>query len=360
MNCFRKIILIILSAGLSACSYIYGEDGLIKDRTYDYLEAKQTKELVVPQELKQKARVDYTQVPAIGEKAKQADIGKSVRYAAPVQILAVLDNIREDKKAPNPAVFVQENIDILWQITVDLFVNNEINPTVVDKSQYFLNTGWVALDERGVWLGIESDEESDEFRAEFQVKIKPGVIRGENRIEVVRSKAQKYNDDSEQWENVPSFWQDSAEMLNLIISNYDKKVTEMEREKRGRAIAGFKVELAKDADNNAALVTATNREIVWEKLPRVLESVNFQVNDKDRRLMTYFVKYEVEEPGFFASLFNDEPEALPIEPGDYQVSLTDVGELTAVTFKDGQGAPLESSAMVKLFPILNKLFGDKR
>ena len=360
MNCFRKTILILLSTALSACSYIYGEDGLIKDRSYDYLEAKQIEDLKVPEEFKHKSKVDYTQVPAIGQKAKQADVGKNLRYSAPIQILAVLDNIREDKKSSNPAVFIQDDINILWQITVDLFVNNEISPAVADKSKYFLDTGWVALDERGVWLGIEGDEESDEFRAKFQVKLEPGIIKGENRLEVVRSKAQKLNDDTEQWEDVPNFWQDSAEMLNLIIANYDKKVTEMEKEKRGRVIAGFKVELAKDAEDNAALVTATEREIVWEKLPRVLESLNFQISDRDRRLMTYFVKYEYEEPGFFASLFDEEQEKLPIESGDYQVSLTRAGELTAITFKDGQGVALEPSQMVKLYPSLNKLFGDKR
>ncbi len=345
---------------LSACSIFYSEDGLVKDNSFEYIKADQTKTLEIPEPLKHKNNIDYTAVPAIGEKAKSAPIGKDLKVVAPIQILAVLDNVRSNKESENPAIFITEDANFVWQTIIDMFKNSEIALQLADKANYVLETDWVALDKRGIWLGLAGADEVDDFRAKYRIKLTEGVLKGEKQIEVERIAAESFNDDTDKWESYPSFWQDSAEMLNLIISSYDKAVIERDRKAKSSVIAGFKVKMAKDDDDNAALVTSADMELVWDKLPKVLEALNFDINDRDRRLMTYFVAYEFEEPGFFASLFDSEEKPLPLETGDYQVTLRQLGELTAIVFRDGQGAPLTSDTMVKLYPDLNKLFGDKR
>ena len=361
LNNLSKLAVILLTVSVTTgCSYIYGEDGLIKDRTYEYIDARQAKALKIPGDLTQEDSVNYAQVPAIGKKAQGAPSGKALEVGAPVQLLAVLDNMRINKQSEHPSVFISDSATNIWQAIVKMFEENEITPAVIDNNQFYMDSGWVAVDERGVWLGIENREEVDEFRAKFKVTIAPGNLKGEQNLTVERIQAQKYNDDSDKWENQPTFWQDSAEMLNLIISSYDVSVSSREQEMRKQVIAGFKVNLGKDTENNAALVTAAGKEDVWQKLPRVLEALQFEMSDRDRTLMTYFIEYKYEEPGFFASLFDDEVEKLPLEPGNYQVTLSEVGEQTAITFKDGSGLPLEASLMVKLYPNLSKLFGDKR
>ncbi|MCW9017353.1 MAG: outer membrane protein assembly factor BamC [Kangiellaceae bacterium] len=361
MNNLSKLAVILLTVLVTTgCSYIYGEDGLIKDRAYEYIEARQAKELKIPGDLVQEDKANYAQVPTIGKKAQSAPSGKELEVGAPIQLLAVLENMRINKQSEHPSVFISDSAINIWQSIVKMFEENEITPAVMDQKQYYLDSGWVAVDERGVWLGIENREEVDEFRAKFKITITPGNLKGEQSLTVERIQAQKFDDESDKWENQPTFWQDSAEMLNLIISSYDVSVSTREREMRKRAIAGFKVKLGKDSENNAALVTAAEKEDVWQKLPRVLEALQFEMSDRDRTLMTYFIEYKYEEPGFFASLFDDEVEKLPIEPGNYQVTLSELGEQTAITFKDGAGQPLEAALMVKLYPSLSQLFGDKR
>lgn len=360
MNNIKKLLVVFSLTSLSACSYFYSEEGLIKDTSYDYLNARQTKGLEIPAPLVQEDKANYALVPRIGEKANKTQLSKNMKFSAPVQVLAVLDNVRLDKRASSPAVFIQEKKEFIWMSLLDLFQSNEITPAIIDRDSYYMNTGWMAVDERGVWLGVEGREEVDEFRAKYDIQIKPGNRNGDARLEVSRVRAQKINDDTDDWEDVPSYWQDSAEMLNLIISHYDEKVSERDREIRSRTVAGFDVELGTDSENNSALIASADKEKVWENLPKVLEAVNLMISDKDRRLMTYFLKYEKAEQGFFASLFSSETAELPIEEGNYQVSLSDNGELTAITFKDAQGAPLDSSQLVKLYPILTKLFGNRR
>ena len=360
MKSIKTLALVVSSTLISACSWLYGEDGLIKDSTYEYVNAQQTKDITIPSTLNQKNKANYTPIPNIGTKAQAAPMGADIKISAPLQIMAVLDNIRENKKSTNPAIYIIEDVDFLWNSITQLFAENEANLEINDKDNLHMKTDWLAVDERGVWLGLAGTEDVDEFRVKFEIKFSEGVLRNEKQIEVTRVAAEKLNEDTDQWQSVPSFWQDSAEMLNLIISNYDKLAIERDKNKRNDMIAGFKVQLAKDDDGSAALLTAASLEIVWEKLPKVLEALEFDVNDRDRQLMTYFVKYEFEEPGFFASLFDDDIEPLPLESGDYQVTLREFSQGTAIVFRDGQGAPLDANTMVKLFPTLSKLFGNKR
>ena len=341
MNSIRKLIVIASATSLSACSFIYGENGLIKDTSNDYLDAAETKDLAIPEGLTHKNKANYAQVPVIGEKAKTANIGIDLRHAAPVQILAVLENVRIDKQAEFPAVFIQDEQAFLWTTLINLFKENGVSPTIEDKANSFVDTGWIALDERGLWLGMEGSEDVDEFRAKYHIKMAPGPQDKEVRIEVKRVRAQKLNNETDKWEEVGSFWQDSAQMLNFIIADYDAQTIKREKINRTSAIAGFKVELGVDTDGDTALLTTADKELVWNKLPKVLEAVKFEINDKDRRSMTYFLKYEKQELGFFASLVSSEQESLPIEDGNYQVILSELNDKTAITFKDGQGAALE-------------------
>ncbi|TQV76977.1 outer membrane protein assembly factor BamC [Aliikangiella marina] len=360
MKIIKTSIVILSCQMLAGCSWLYGEDGLVKDSSYEYVNARQTKDIQIPGELTQKRKVNFTPVPAIGEKAKQAPYGKEVKVSAPIQILAVLDNIRIDKKADNPAVFILDDSDFLWRSIIEIFEENEAKIEKANKQELVIETDWLAVDERGVWLGVAGEDDIDEFRAKYRVKFTDGVLKDEKRMEVSRIAAEKLDDETEQWQPVPSFWQDSADMLNLLISSYDKKAATRDQARKAAMVAGFKVQMAKDEEDAAALVTEASMEHVWEKLPKVLEALEFDVNDRDRRLMTYFVNYQKEEAGFFASLFSEEKELLPIDAGDYQVTLRQLGERTAIVFRDGQGEPLNSQVLTKLYPTLSQLFGDNR
>ncbi len=360
LNCLVKIGFVGVALTLAGCSSLYGEDGLVKDTSQEYLAASQTKDIEMPAGLSHKTKVDYAPVPQIGSKAQKAPIGSEIGFVAPTQILAVLDNVRVNKQAENPTVYIIEDSSFLLNSIISLFEEKEIRLAKKDLSQNIIETEWVSLDERGVWLGMAGEEDLEDFRAKFRVTMESGVLNGEKQLTVERFDAQKYNDDTDKWQAIPSFWEDSAQMLNMVISNYDKVASERDKELRTKNLAGFKVRLAKDEDDNAALVTEVDIDQAWSKVPEVLKTLNFDVNDRDRRLMTYFVKYENEEPGFFASLFDSDKKALPLESGEYQVTVRQLGELTAIIFRDGQGAPLSSEIMVKLYPELSKSFGANR
>ena len=126
MKHLRNISWLISASILSGCSWLYSEEGLIRDTENDYLQAKQTADLKIPSGLQQKNKVDNTPIPAIGEKAKSVAVDLAMKLKSPIQVLAVLENVREDKNAANPAVFIaDENVEGI--ISLYLSLSNFLN-----------------------------------------------------------------------------------------------------------------------------------------------------------------------------------------------------------------------------------------
>ena len=360
MSLFRLSFVLSLLLALSSCGYIYGDDGLIRSQKYDYLRAEQTAPLKLPADLKHKSRADYTVVPNIGAKGEKAAFGRSLTQEAPIQLLAVLDNTRVDRKADIPTVLVSDRLDFIWQTAKFFFEERAVKASVLDEENKVILSGWIPIEEGGIWLGLDGSEEPDLIRAKYAVKVSPSEIKGEHSLSVERIASQTRQDDDLPWQDQQITWQESADMMNLILSYYDTRIRVQQAKRQRTVLAGFKVELGQDSENNAALITSAKEDLVWQKIPKVITELGMKTIDRDRRQKTYFLEYEKEETGFFASLFDEESTSLPLESGAYQLVISELGEQRVLTLKDGEGVALPTNIVVKLFPDLSRLFGDRR
>jgi len=361
LSLIKLSLLVVLTLLVSGCGYIYGENGLIKSQKYDYVKAKQTKDLEIPAPLSHKDKADYTVLPNIGEQAKKGVYGKQLDQNAPIQLLAVLENTRVDRKSELPAILILDEMSFIWQTVNSFFKQHNITASTQDNTNKVLVSDWMPIDEGGVWLGLDGSDDIELIRAKYKISVAKGEIKGEQLLTVHRIASQVRGDEDEAWQNVPISWQESADMMNLILSHYDTQIRIKRARHQQQVLAGFKVELGQDADQNAALLTEAKETLVWEKTPKVMRELGFIIIDRDMRQKTYFMEYHPEEEGFFASLFGSENIAkLPLEEGSFQVSVGKNGDLSSITLKDGQGVALEANLLVKLFPELSRLFGDRR
>ena len=344
---------------MSACGYIYGDNGLIKSQEYDYLQAKQTKELSIPENLEHKNKANFTVVPKVGQKASQQPVGKDLAQVAPIQLLAVLDNTRVDKKSSIPAVFIMDEREFIWK-SVELFLEN--NQIKIDtKNDQNIITDWIAIDEDGIWLGLDGSDEIDLIRAKFKISVEAGNLPGEHKLTVQRSESEIREDDDLPWNKNNITWQESADMMNMVLSFYDTQVKRKEAEHQQKIMAGFKVELGQNSDGEASLLTNADETIVWQKIPRVMRELGMTIIERDLTQKIHFMEYKTEEEGFFASLFESSSDVDGLfEDGAYQIVISENGSQRAITLKDGQGVALEASKLVSLFPELSRLFGDRR
>lgn len=58
-----RLVLIIFLLQATACSYLRGEDGVFRDRKYDYRKAQATERMQIPERLDKSAIVDYYPIP---------------------------------------------------------------------------------------------------------------------------------------------------------------------------------------------------------------------------------------------------------------------------------------------------------
>lgn len=361
MSLIKLSFLVLLTLVISGCGYIYGDSGLIKSQKYDYVNARQTKALEIPANLSHKDKADYTLVPNIGETAKTGVYGKQLGQDAPIQLLAVLENTRVDRKSQLPVVLILDEMSFVWQTVNSFLQEHSIGTSINDEEQKLIVSKWLPIEKGGVWLGLDGSDDIDLIRAKYKISVTPGEIKGEQKLTVQRIKSQSREDDDKAWQDSPISWQESADMMNLILSYYDTQIRLKQARHQQQVLAGFKVELGQDAEKNAALLTSAKETLVWEKTPKVMRELGFTIIDRDLRQKTYFMEYHPPEQGFFASLFGDENAVkLPLEEGSFQVTVGENGSQRSVTLKDGQGTSLEANVMVKLFPDLSRLFGDRR
>jgi outer membrane protein assembly factor BamC len=353
-------LLLLASVGLSSCGFIYGDDGLIKSQKYDYVTAKQSKPLEIPSKLEHKGKVDFTVVPQIGVKAKTQAVGKELVQAAPIQLLAVLDNTRVDKKSAVPSVLIIDSNEFIWSMVNEFLNEHNIPPSEGESADKLFVSEWIAIDKGGIWLGVDGSDEPDLLRAKYRIALSNGEIKGEQRLTVERINSQKREDDDLEWQEGTISWQESADMMNLLLSFYDGRIRVRQAKRQREIMAGFKVELGKDSDGGASLLTSASETLVWDKIPKVMYELGFQVIDKDIRQKTYFLEYKEQEQGFFASLFDESQQQNLFEEGAYQISVGETGDRRSLTIKNGQGDAIDAKLLVKLYPELNRLFGDRR
>lgn len=360
LRLIKLSLLVLLALVISSCGFIYGEDGLIKSQKYEYINARQSKPLELPPSLSHKDKADYTLLPNIGEQGKKGIIGKSLEQAAPTQLLAVLENTRVDRKSTVPAVLIIDDLEFIWQTATQFIENHNVRTSIQDQQSRTIISNWLAIEEGGIWLGLDGNVEPEYIRAKYKILIEKGVIKGEHKLTVERIASQVRTDDDEQWSDKRVSWRESADMMNLLLSYYDTRLRIQEARHQQQIMAGFKVDLGQDAEGNPTLLTFAKEKLVWEKIPKVMRELGFTIIDKDTRQKTYFMEYHPPEEGFFASLFDSKDILLPLEEGSFQITVGESGQQRSITIKNAQGTGIETELLVKLYPDLSRLFGDRR
>ncbi|MFV1992692.1 MAG: outer membrane protein assembly factor BamC [Acidiferrobacterales bacterium] len=132
----------------------------------------------------------------------------------------------------------------------------------------------------------------------------------------------------------------SEEKINVIA----KDITSLE-----------KVKLKKNEDNVTILWMGEKMDRAWRRVGISLDRTYFTVQDRDRTVFIYYVKYfnpnAEAEKGFFSSIIGDDE---PDEPQYYQVALRAVEDGTTVEIRDKEGEILDDEDGLRILKLLYK------
>ena len=339
---------VALAALTTGCSSL--DAGLSGD-TVDYRStAAKSKPLEVPPDLSQLARESRYQPQGgvISASSAGAAPAPATAAAAPVVAVASEGGMRVERQGQQRWLVVPLTPEQLWPQLRSFWEQRGFNLVVDDAKSGLLETNWaenraklpsdVIRNTLGRLLGNAWDTgERDQFRTRVERTAAGSEVYIAHRgvIEVYTSERRE----STTWRSRPSDSQLEAEMISRLMVSLGVK------DAPARALVAAAPEVptrARAAAGGSAIEVDDPFDRAWRRVGLALDRGGFTVEDRDRALGVYYVRYVdprsagKEEPGFWARLTGDTTN--PLAAVRYRISVKGNGDKSTVAVLTSAGA----------------------
>ncbi len=296
---------------LVGCSYIeknpvYGEHGMIRDRSQDYMQAAGGDRLQIPEHIKARETYEQLQVPDVGVTATRTDGRFEVPrpeffYADPVSdsvSLARLDGER--------IIVVDEPIADVWVKILDFWEYNGIDVARTDPRLGIMETDWIRTDaqeygfvdrwfKRLTLQGLEGPVDN-----KLRVSIRPDPddydrtsIRMSHVAFAASERQEEVNWDQQQMD--VSYQSDMMfEMLRYLsrasAPTTAQSLLALQQQQQARPLLG------RDSRGNPALRINAPVDEVWDLLDTAIESTALDVGTRDKEGGVFYMSYTTSTP----------------------------------------------------------------
>lgn len=329
--------------------------------SFDYLEQTQQTPFMIPAPLTPIETNDEYQIPMVGSLSNQGLVGKSLDIRAPSLVMPVADDslVSEDNQRVEVIFESFKNsrdfqADLWTKLTT--FVSDKGYGVSLSREGSSLTTRAIKADPYfQLVFGLEDDQPLTQQYA-FSLKVEPQGHKAILGVSLL--KHQESGDDIVLNQFAKRRYE--ARMLNLMLSHVYQQAQLAKLASRELSIKGMAMELGFDHEQNTAYIINAGFEPTWEKLARVLPTLGFKVEDRDKTLGTYFVEFDEADSGFWSSLFStNEVEPLALAQENYQVKLEKSGVRSILTIIDKTGDKLSAEKMLAMSNTFKAIFAKK-
>lgn len=363
---------IALSTLLSGCSWltdnaIYGDDGIIRDRSQDYEQAQVTERLVIPPHLRPKNTEDTLQVPDVGSVATARTSKFKVPRPEFFYAESGSESVSLQRADGEKFIIVDENVTNVWVKLQEFWQFNGIELTKSDPQNGVMETQWIVQEGKkfsfiDTWVKrLTFQDIQGDSKDKLRVSLSP-VAGDPGRTSVAMQHvrfAAKDEVTAIDWQNQSrdvSFKSDMMfEMLRYLgKASGDRSAQTLIafQEKRRKA-----TQLGRDSEGNTVLKINTDIDVAWDEISTALDQADFDVGTRDRETGLFYMTYttttpfeNTEELGFFEWLHSDRGDitfdtsaitsalGLNAEEGDEGVSYTSGKTAEYFASKEQDGA----------------------
>ena len=355
---FKVTVLVSLVAGMTLLSGCSTMNDVLKGDKVDYkTSGKAGPSLEVPPDLTQLTRETRYVVPGTAVSANAFQVGQGTQ-ALPVAALAVGD-VRIERSGNQRWLVVNRPADKLYGPIRDFWLesgfllaldqeNLGIMETDFAENRAKLPQDFIRETLGKVFESLYSTGERDKFRTRLERNAAGGTEifvshRGLVEVVVGGSTGKNTTGDGTVWQPVPPNPELEAEFLRRMMV----KLGVAQEQSKVLVAAGTPRTTSNVANVNGVPVVQMEEgfDRAWRRVGLTLDRTGFTVEDRDRALGTYFVRYvdvtsDRKEPGFLSKIFSAAAPSVP--PIKYRITLKSQGEATTVSVLNAQGAP-ESS-----------------
>lgn len=339
----RAPVVMMVAGTLSACSWlgIGGEDGWLRDRQDEYLEAVIAPPMQIPPELDSFTIDELYPIPDLTP-------GERAIYVTPPAPKPIDTRIREgvvvQRFGDRSWIVIGATAGQVWPSLRDYWSTESVPLTMEDPVRGVMETAWLP-------------QADTDLRHKYRVRIEPGLHAGNSEIYV-----QHIDDNGETPPGMLVRWPEVSENLErettilASISLYLADRTDIYRASSVSMLAGSialqgKASLVDAGAGNTQLELRLDFDRAWSQLTQAINNANIEILESvrdDRQISVTFTGTESgERPGFFGRLFgrgDDDESSI-----DFVIRL--VGEDGAIRVEaqtvSGESAPYEQDLLIR-------------
>lgn len=359
MNLLQRLPLtLVLLAAVAGCAS--DEERRQAEGGFDYLEARTSKPLVVPDGLAAVAPGARYSIPATNSRG---GIGGAVSILPPPQLIPLAEGSSVVEGLDRYAVRFEitegqgDLRDTTWYTLWEFFADAGLQGRFWDREQGVVITEWQTVDlseNRSIWRRLNpfaDKARSEVIRQRFLFTLD---LASHGRSATLGASLLEFQRELDgQAQNALTPEQRRAYVVGLLNEavawyEYKQRLNAADTSSQNQLIT---LGLGKDGAGLPIFVADAGFNRTWSSLTDALERMGFVIEDRDKTKGTFFVKYEG-SVSFWRSMFGADDE-LPLERAKYQVM---VGELTkertSITILDVENRPLSDAVAAKVHPVL--------
>ena len=292
---------LLLVSACSGCGFLFGDEGVWRDKSQDYKKAREVAPIRVPEGADSSSLGEIYPIPPITDNILLA--GKfEVPRPVPLQPGVENEQVRIQTLGEESWALVNTAPGQVWPQVRGFLSVSQIPVARVDASAGLIESGWVTL-------------EGESMASRFRFRIDQGVQRGTSELHVLQM---SQVGDVDSWPEVSSSQTQESEMLRalsqFIANSADSTPVSMVADQSISAVGKISVQEGPDQDIYIRLSLPYDR--AWASVGRAIEQSNFEITDRDRSAGNYYVRFlgvkTKEEAGWFDWILgsdDDEPMA---------------------------------------------------
>ena len=285
MRSIKLALPVVLLALCTGCGFLFGDEGVFRDKSQDYKKAREVPPLRVPEGQDDQALGELYPIPPINDDvilAGEFEVPRPAPIAPGVQD----EQVRIQTMGEEAWALINTAPGQVWPQVRAFLSASQIPVARVDASAGIIESGWVNL-------------EGASMASRFQFQIDQGVQRGTSELHVLQM---NQAGDVDNWPTSSNSPSEENEMLRAvaqyIANSADSTPVSMMADQAISAVGKISMQEGPGDEIYIRLSLPYNR--AWASVGRALEESNFEITDKDRSAGKYYVRYlgtEAEEEG---------------------------------------------------------------
>lgn len=305
-------VLTVVISVTSGCSWPFGENGYFRNRSNDYLQAKQAPMLVIPENLRAQTR-PFDPLYPIPNNIPNSTAGKNFEVPRPPAlqntITDVDSNISSIQNRQGMQWFIAyQSVPVTYSQALQYFRQSgfHINATHSETGEF--TTDWIESNALTSALGsklLASDPSLENHEFKVRVRVEPGVNANTSEVYTLTVLRPKGSAADVDWPATSENMMLESALLDGLMAN----ISPSSHDSPLSTVVDSMAILDKDNQNLPVLRINGDADLVWTRVERAIATADIKLDDIDRGTGVYYIDMAKNadgssKTGFFGRLFS--------------------------------------------------------